>query len=103
MPTADRVLAAAREIRERFGGLARSGIDELSYPRGHSYLMVVVDHDTLRLVSANGRATTTPTLQDFFDELGPARAAKIRLISARAVIWVGECANHRVPQRRAAR
>ena len=28
----------------------RIGIDEISYRRGHKYLMVVVDHDTGRLV-----------------------------------------------------
>lgn len=32
------------------------------------------------------------TLQSFFDLLGPERAAKIRLISADAAEWIGECA-----------
>jgi transposase len=33
-----------------FDGLERIGIDEISYRRGHKYLMVVVDHDTVRCV-----------------------------------------------------
>ena len=42
--------------QDRFAGLRRIGIDEISYKRGHKYLMVVVDHDTGRLVwAAPGR------------------------------------------------
>ncbi len=36
---------------DRLGGPRRIGIDEISYKRGH-YLIVVVDHDTGRLVWA---------------------------------------------------
>jgi transposase len=88
---ADRVVAEARELRDPFDGLERIGIDEISYRRGHKYLMVVVDHDTGRLVWAKA-GHDRATLQEFFDELGPARAAKIRLISADAANWIGECA-----------
>jgi transposase len=42
---------------DRLDGLRRIGIDEISYKRGHRYLIVVVDHDTGRLVWA---ATTPP-------------------------------------------
>jgi len=37
---------------DRLDGLRRIGIDEISYKRGHRYLIVVVDHDTGRLVWA---------------------------------------------------
>ena len=37
---------------DRLEGLRRIGIDEISYKRGHRYLIVVVDHDTGRLVWA---------------------------------------------------
>ena len=37
---------------DRLAGLRRIGIDEISYKRGHRYLIVVVDHDTGRLVWA---------------------------------------------------
>ena len=39
-------------MRDPFDGLVRIGIDEISYRRGHQYLMVVVDHDSGRLVWA---------------------------------------------------
>jgi len=47
---AARVVADSRAAVDPFDGLARIGIDEISYRRGHKYLMVVVDHDTGRLV-----------------------------------------------------
>jgi transposase len=34
---------------DRLDGLRRIGIDEISYKRGHRYLIVVVDHDTGRV------------------------------------------------------
>jgi transposase len=37
---------------DRLAGLRRIGIDEISHKRGHKYLMVVVDHDTRRMVWA---------------------------------------------------
>jgi transposase len=88
---AARVVADDRAARDPFDGLTRIGIDEISYRRGHRYLMVVVDHDTGRLVWA-AAGHDRATLQKFFDELGPERAAKIRLISADAMEWIAECA-----------
>lgn len=47
-------------------GVRRIGIDETSYRRGHRYLLVVVCHDTGRLLwAAEGR--NQQTLQGFFD------------------------------------
>jgi len=88
---AARVVAEARELVDPLDGLERIGIDEISYRRGHKYLMVVVDHDTGRLVWAKA-GHDRATLQAFFDELGEDRAAKIRLVSADAAEWIGECA-----------
>jgi len=88
---AARVVADARAACDPFDGLERIGIDEISYRRGHKYLMVVVDHDTGRLVWAKA-GHDRATLQSFFDELGAERAARIRLISADAAEWIGECA-----------
>jgi len=66
---------------DRLAGLRRIGIDEISYKRGHKYLMVVVDHDTRRLVwAAPGR--TSATVREFFDLLGPERCAQITHVSA---------------------
>jgi transposase len=53
--------------------------------------MVVVDHDTGRLVwAATGHDRAT--LQHFFDLLGPERAAKIRLVRADAAEWIADVA-----------
>lgn len=88
---AGRVVVDARELRDPFDGLERIGIDEISYRRGHKYLMVVVDHDTGRLVWAKA-GHDRATLQEFFDLLGAERASRIRLISADAAEWIGDCA-----------
>ena len=88
---AGRVVVDARAARDPFDGLTRIGIDEISYRRGHRYLMVVVDHDTGRLVWA-AAGHDRATLQQFFDLLGPDRASRIRLISADAAEWIGDCA-----------
>jgi transposase len=47
-----RVAADAEQACDRFAGLTRIGIDEISYKKGHRYLTVVVDHDSGRLVWA---------------------------------------------------
>ncbi|MGH8826471.1 MAG: ISL3 family transposase [Jiangellaceae bacterium] len=66
---------------DRLAGLRRIGIDEISDKKGHKYLMVVVDHDTRRLVwAAPGRTSTT--VREFFDLLGPERCAQITHVSA---------------------
>jgi transposase len=76
-----RVWAEVDTLQDRFAGLRRIGIDEISYKRGHKYLMVVVDHDTGRLVwAAPGRDRAT--VQQFFDLLGPQRCAQITHVSA---------------------
>lgn len=76
-----RVWADIDATQDRFAGLQRIGIDEISYKKGHKYLMVVVDHDTRRLVwAAPGR--TSATVAEFFDLLGPERCAQITHVSA---------------------
>lgn len=66
---------------DRLAGLKRIGIDEISYKRGHKYLLVVVDHDTRRLVwAAPGRDKAT--VASFFESLGEQRCAQITHVSA---------------------
>ncbi len=82
-----RVSGDAQAKVDRFAGLRRIGIDEISYKRGHRYLTVVVDHDSGRLVwAAVGRDEAT--LRKFFDELGESRCAAITLVSADAAGWI---------------
>jgi transposase len=88
---AARVVADDRAARDPLDGLRRIGIDEISYRRGHNYLMVVVDHDTGRLVWA-APGHDKATLQQFFELLGPQRCANIQLVSADAADWITACA-----------
>jgi transposase len=76
-----RVWADIDAQHDRLAGLRRIGIDEISYKQGHKYLMVVVDHDTRRLVwAAPGR--NRATVREFFDLLGAERCSQITHVSA---------------------
>ena len=91
-----RVWADAERRHDRFDGLRRIGIDEISYKRGHRYLTVVVDHDSGRLVwAAPGRDKAT--LRRFFDALGDARSAQIGQVSADAADWIADVVAERCP------
>ena len=81
---------------DRFAGLRRIGIDEVSYKRGHKYLTVVVDHDTKRLIwAAPGRDKAT--LGTFFDLLGPERCSAITHVSADGANWIATVVADRCP------
>ncbi|GAB3944945.1 hypothetical protein GCM10027614_61910 [Micromonospora vulcania] len=91
-----RVWADTGGVVDRFEGLRRIGIDEVSYKKGHRYLTVVVDHDTGRLVwAAAGKSAAT--LHAFFDELGPDRAAAITHVSADGADWISAVLRRRCP------
>jgi transposase len=91
-----RVNAEVEARVDRLEGLRRIGIDEISYKRGHHYLIVVVDHDTGALVWASpGR--NDAALNVFFDELGPERAALLTHISADMADWIARGVKKRAP------
>jgi len=81
---------------DRLDGLRRIGIDEISYKRGHRYLIVVVDHDTGRLVWA-GPGRNDAALNVFFDELGDERAALLTHVSADMADWIARVVARRAP------
>ena len=81
---------------DRLDGLRRIGIDEISYKRGHRYLIVVVDHDTGRLVWV-GPGHSEAALGVFFDELGERRAALITHVSADMADWIAKTVAQRAP------
>ena len=81
---------------DRLEGLRRIGIDEISYKRGHRYLIVVVDHDTGRLVWA-GPGRSEAALDVFFDELGDDRAQAITHVSADMAEWIARVVARRAP------
>lgn len=81
---------------DRFAGLRRIGIDEISYKKGHKYLMIVVDHDTGRLIwAAPGRSSAT--VRQFFDLLGPERCAEITHVSADGADFIDTIVAQRCP------
>ncbi|MGH3515454.1 MAG: ISL3 family transposase [Pseudonocardiaceae bacterium] len=92
-----RVSAEKTANVDRFAGLSRIGIDEISYKRGHRYLTVVVDHDRGRLIwAAVGRDEAT--LRSFFKALGEQRCAAITLVSADAATWIANVVAERCPK-----
>jgi transposase len=81
---------------DRLAGLARIGIDEISYRRGHKYMTVIVDHDSRRVVwMADGHGKDV--LRRFFDTLGPERAAALSHISADGADWIADVVADRAP------
>jgi transposase len=91
-----RVNADIDKTVDRLDGLRRIGIDEISYKRGHRYLIVVVDHDSRRLVWA-GPGRNDSALEVFFDELGPERAALLTHVSADMADWIARVVARRAP------
>lgn len=65
----------------RLDGLYRIGVDEISYRKGHRYLTVVADHDRDGAVVWAADGKDHKTLEDFYDQLGPARAAQLSAVS----------------------
>jgi transposase len=91
-----RVWADVEAVHDRFAGLSRIGIDEISYKRGQKYLTVVVDHDSGRLVwAAPGREKAT--LERFFDALGEDRCKLITRVSADGADWISAVVTRRCP------
>ena len=91
-----RVNADVEAAIDRLEGLRRIGIDEISYKRGHRYLIVVVDHDTGRLVWA-GPGRNNAALNVFFDQLGPERSALLTHVSADMADWIARVVARRAP------
>jgi len=91
-----RVLADIDKAVDRFEGLRRIGIDEISYKRGHKFLTIVIDHDSGRLVWAKA-GRDDATLEAFFAALGADRAALITRVSADSADWIERVVALRCP------
>jgi transposase len=73
-------VAASELDPVRLDGLFRIGVDEISWRKHHKYLTLVVDHDGGKVVwGAAGH--NAKTLDEFFNERGPERAALIEAVS----------------------
>ncbi|HEX6351082.1 MAG TPA: ISL3 family transposase [Candidatus Dormibacteraeota bacterium] len=77
-------------------GLRRIGIDEISYRKGQRYLLVVVNHDSGRLVWA-GPGRNAEAVDRFFFALGPERSRQIEVVTADAADWIHEVVRTRCP------
>lgn len=65
---------------DRLNNLFVIGIDEVSYRKGHKYLTVIADHLAgVPVFITAGR--TRASVGQFFDELGPERAAEVAVAS----------------------
>lgn len=82
-----RVMADADAGQDRLDGVRRIGVDEVAYRRGQRYLTVVVDHVSRRVLWV-GQGRSKAVLGGFFQLLGPARCARIALVSADAADWI---------------
>jgi transposase len=92
----ERVYAEKLAAADPLAGLTRIGIDEISYKKGHKYLVIVVDHDSGRLVwAAPGR--DKKTVRAFFDALGAERTASLTHVSADGAGWIAAVVTERAP------
>ena len=92
-----RVWADTGGLVDRFVGLARIGIDEVSYRRGHLFLTVVIDHDTGHVIWV-GVGQSKATLQRFFDVLGPDRCRQITHVSADSAAYIADTVATNCPE-----
>jgi len=91
-----RVSDEARARRDLLADLRRLGFDEISVRKGQSYLTVVVDHHTGRLVwAAPGRDRRT--VEKFLDLLGDERCARVELVSCDMAEWITRPIAERCP------
>jgi transposase len=91
-----RVSADVDAVTDRFAGLRRIGIDEISYKKGHKYLTIVVDHDSGLLIWA-AEGHDAQTLGKFFTLLGEQRCQLITQVSADAADWVARAVERYCP------
>jgi transposase len=92
-----RVVAERAAGTDRLAGLRRIGIDEIAYRKGHRYLVIVVDHDSGRIVYS-GEGRKSATVEAFFTALGPERAALLTHVSADGAAWIGDVVAEHAPQ-----
>lgn len=76
--------AVERVLRRRqpagpLDGLTTIGVDELSYRKGHQYVTLVVDLAHRRVVWGR-EGKSSDTLKAFFQELGPERRQRIKIV-----------------------
>lgn len=84
-----RAMSDVDAVGDRWDNVRRIGIDEVSYQKGHKYLVVVVNHANGQLLWV-GKGRTKKTLGEFFTALGEERCARIALVSADGADWIAD-------------
>lgn len=81
----------------RLNNLVNIGVDETSYKTGHSYITVVVNHDTGEVVWAaqkHGEAV----FSSFFEAMTEEQRASIRTVTGDGARWIDACIAKYCPQ-----
>lgn len=81
----------------RFDNLRCIGIDETSYRKGHTYMTVVVNHDTGDVIWL-GDGHDEETLSGFFKLLTRKQRASIKYIAADGASWIQSCVKKYCPR-----
>jgi transposase len=84
-----RTMSDVDAVGDRWDNVRRIGIDEVSYQKGHKYLVVVVNHANGQLLWV-GKGRTKKTLGEFFTALGEERCRRIALVSADGADWIAD-------------
>jgi transposase len=92
----ERVMADQSRGRDLLADVRRLGVDEISVRKGQSYLTVVVDHHSGRLLWAHpGR--DRKTVEKFLGLLGEERCRRIELVSCDDAEWITRPIAERCP------
>ena len=84
------------DVNVRLDGIEKIGIDETSYRKGHSYITVVVNHETNTVIWAakdHGKAV----LQKFCELLTPEQRTSIKVVTGDGARWITDCVKDYFP------
>ena len=84
------------DAKKRLDGLVNIGIDETSYRKGHTYITVIVNHDTNTVVWAHD-GYGKEVLELFFAELSEEQRSSIRVVTGDGAKWITECVEEHCP------
>ena len=80
----------------RLDGAVKIGIDETSYRKGHSYITVVVNHETNTVIWA-AKDHGKSVLQKFCEQLTPEQRASIKVVTGDGARWITDCVKEYFP------
>ena len=75
------------DVNVRLDGAVKIGIDETSYRKGHSYITVVVNHETNTVIWA-AKDHGKSVLQKFCEQLTPEQRASIKVVTGDGARWI---------------